>query len=243
MLLRAFDLSGQTDDRIAGFTRVHRRTIQNLKAGRNVARHTMARVCTVLELDPTLVWNLWTGQATPAPVQNGTAVAPEDLGAYTRVATQAYIGSYLTIRADFSDPTCLVAFRTDITWDDAVPCLAFQEAERPDKSYCHQGRLYIPAATGFFHLVSLTCGALRAVLLTQIDRDGIMRGLITTLHAVDGHFVPVATPIVYVRRDEIDPADLGGIGPDHPRFAAYAQLIRRALEVGFVRLLMPKLGR
>ena len=45
------------------------------------------------------------------------------MGAYTRAGVDHYIGSYLTLRPSFSIPGSIMAYRTDITWDDEWPSL------------------------------------------------------------------------------------------------------------------------
>ena len=122
----------------------------------------------------------------------GGVVAPVYMGAYTRAAVDHYIGSYLTIRPAFAKPDTIVAYRTDIVWDPEWPSLLFEERDRPDAPFSHRGRLYIPASSMFIHLVSLTKGAMRMVLVSQIDQDGEMRGLITTLNKQRAMFVPVS---------------------------------------------------
>ena len=142
------------------------------------------------------------------------------MGAYTRAAVDHYIGSYLTLRPSFSQPGAIVAYRTDITWDPEWPSLLFQERDRPDAPYSHRGRLYIPASSMFIHLVSLTKGAMRMVVVSQVDRFGEMRGIITTLHKHGAMLVPVATPIVYAKRESFD-GPFGTIGTDSPAYKGY----------------------
>ena len=137
------------------------------------------------------------------------------MGAYTRAAVDHYIGSYLTLRTSFSRPECIVAYRTDVTWDPDWPSLLFQERDRLDAPYSHRGRLYIPASSMFIHLVSLTKGAMRMIVVSQVDRFGEMRGIVTTIHKHGAMLVPVATPIVYVKRETFD-GSLGDITAANP---------------------------
>jgi len=161
------------------------------------------------------------------------------MGAYTRAAVDHYIGSYLTLRRAFSTPETIVAYRTDISWDPDWPSLLFQEHDRPDAPYSHRGRLYIPAASMFIHLVSLTKGAMRMIVVSQLDRVGEMRGLITTLNKQGAMFVPVATPIVYVRNDGVSAESLGEISPGHERYEAYQKLLKDSVSQGYARLVLP----
>ncbi|HWK32432.1 MAG TPA: XRE family transcriptional regulator, partial [Hyphomicrobium sp.] len=111
----------------------------------------------------------------------------------------------------------------------------FQERDRPDAPYSHRGRLYIPSSSMFIHLVSLTKGAMRMVVVSQVDRFGEMRGIITTIHKHGAMLVPVATPIVYAKRDIFD-GELGDINATSPCYAEYRKMLDETLEQGYARL-------
>jgi hypothetical protein len=220
----------------------HEKTIQNLLGGRSVRDQTLFDVCMVLGLDFHGLRDAWHGETVAlatGPMElkgEGGGVAPVYMGAYTRAAVDHYIGSYLTLRRAFSKPDMIVAYRTDITWDPDWPSLLFQERDRPDAPYSHRGRLYIPSSSMFIHLVSLTKGAMRMIVVSQIDRAGEMRGLITTLNKQRATFTPVATPIVYARRDTFDADTLGEITPASPIYGGYKQALDDTLEQGYARL-------
>src|SRR5262245_13189 len=171
-----------TQAELADAADCHEKTIQNLLAGRPVRDQTLFDVCMVLGLDFARVKAAWGGEVRDAPGAGATEgrAAPVYMGAYTRAGVDHYIGSYLTLRPLFANPRQILAYRTGISWDDAWPSLRFQESERPDKPFLHRGRLYIPASSMYIHLVSLTKGAMRMVMVSQLDPSGIMRGLITT---------------------------------------------------------------
>ncbi len=84
--------------------------------------------------------------------------APAYMGAYTRAGVDHYLGSYLTAAPIVLDQNAIMAYRTDITWDDAWPSLLFQERDRPDKPFVHRGRLYIRPRRCTFHLCLVTKG-------------------------------------------------------------------------------------
>jgi hypothetical protein len=199
----------------------------------------------VLGLEFPRLRDAWHGDgeaAAPMPKDlkgDGGVVAPTYMGAYTRAAVDHYIGSYLTLRRAFSTPNMIVAYRTDITWDPEWPSLLFQERDRPDAPYSHRGRLYIPASSMFIHLVSLTKGAMRMIIVSQLDRAGEMRGIITTLNKQRAMFVPVATPIVYVRREDFPADALGEITPQSPHYSAFQALLQDTVEQGYARLVGP----
>ncbi len=231
-----------TQAELADASDCHEKTIQNLLGGRSVRDQTLFDVCMVLGLDFHGLRDAWHGETVAVangPMElkgDGGVVAPVYMGAYTRAAVDHYIGSYLTIRRAFSKPATIIAYRTDITWDPDWPSLLFQECDRPDAPYSHRGRLYIPSSSMFIHLVSLTKGAMRMIIVSQIDRSGEMRGLITTLNKQRASFTPVATPIVYARRDPVSNEMLGEITPDHKFYSDYKTLLDDTLEQGYARL-------
>jgi len=233
-----------TQAELADAADIHEKTIQNLLAGRPVRDQTLFDVCMVLGLDFERVKTAWAGGARAsrnAPEPNGleSNVAPVYMGAYTRAGVDHYIGSYLTLRPSFSGPGGIMAYRTDITWDDYWPSLLFQERDRPDRPYLHRGRLYIPASSMYIHLVSLTKGAMRMIMVSQLDPAGQMRGLITTLSKQRAVLMPVSAPIVYLKRESFADDALGEIGPEHAGFAAHKQLLDDTLAQGYARLVGP----
>lgn len=230
-----------TQAHLADTADCHEKTIQNLLSGRSVRDQTLFDVCMVLGLDFPLIRDAWHGGPDahePSDLKGaGGVVAPVYMGAYTRAAVDHYIGSYLTIRRSFSKPGGILAYRTDITWDPDWPSLLFQERDRPDAPYAHRGRLYIPASSMFIHLVSLTKGAMRMIVVSQLDRAGEMRGIITTLNKQRASFTPVATPIVYCARTPFNDDELGEYAPGAPRYDALQSLLAETVEQGYARLL------
>jgi hypothetical protein len=227
-----------TQSELADAADCHEKTIQNLLGGRSVRDQTLFDVCVVLGLDFEKVRAAWNGGASGEPSDlhgEGGVVAPVYMGAYTRAAVDHYLGSFLTLRPSFSQPGSIVAYRTDITWDAEWPSLLFQERDRPDAPYSHRGRLYIPSSSSFIHLVSLTKGAMRMVVVSQVDRFGEMRGIITTIHKHGAMFVPVSTPIVYAKRENFDGA-LGDITTASPVYAAYKKALDETVSEGYARL-------
>lgn len=240
-----------TQAQLADAADCHEKTVQNMLAGRSVRDQTLFDVCMVLGLDYDEVRDNWHGSVARSTVSaaeepdpngrraNGGLVAPVYMGAYTRDAVDQYLGAYLTLRPDFTTPEKIIAYRTDVTWDAEWPSLLFQERDRPDAPYSHRGRLYVPASSMFIHLVSLTKGAMRMIVVSQLDRDGLMRGLITTLNKQRATYVPVSTPIVYAKREDVAGHDLGVITPGHTAYPAYGALLRDTITEGYARLVPP----
>jgi len=141
------------------------------------------------------------------------------------------------VRPSFSRPGGVMAYRTEITWDSEWPSLVFEERDRPDKHYLHRGRLYIPASSMCIHLVSLTKGAMRMVMVSQLDATGRMRGLITTLNKQRASLIPVSSPIVFEKRGSFAGVQLGEIAAGHASHARHKGLLDEALEQGYARLI------
>jgi transcriptional regulator with XRE-family HTH domain len=236
-----------TQAELADAADCHEKTIQNLLSGRSVREQTLFDVAMVLGLDYDRVKGAWSrgvveaagSDSAPEVGGRGGNIAPTYMGAYSRAGVDHYIGSYLTLRPAFSIPDLLIAYRTDIVWDPEWPSLLFEERDRPDAPYSHRGRLYIPASSMFIHLVSLTKGAMRMVLVSQLDRAGQMRGIITTLNKNRSQYVPVATPIVYMRRDVFAKNELGEIDRKSPHHATYKKILDETIEQEYARLKGP----
>jgi DNA-binding Xre family transcriptional regulator len=232
-----------TQAELADAADIHEKTIQNLLAGRAVREQTLFDVCMVLGLDFERVRDAWRGAQAArrdapepsAPVEG--RASPAYMGAYTLAGVEDYIGSYLTLRPSFSVPGGVMAYRTDIVWDDEWPSLLFQERDRPDTPFLHRGRLYIPASSPFVHLVSLTKGAMRMVMVSSLGPSGEMRGVITTLNKRGAAFVPVSAPIIYARRDDFTALELGEIAAERARALGYRQLIDEVGAQGYARLI------
>lgn len=241
MLRRAMVEKKMTQAELSEQADCHEKTVQNLLHGKPVRDQTLFDVAVVLGLDFNDLKGHWYGaMQTAQPMElrgEGGSVAPTYMGAYTRAAVDHYIGSYLTLRPAFAKPDTIVAYRTDITWDAEWPSLLFEERDRPDASYSHRGRLYIPSSSMFIHLVSLTKGAMRMVLVSQIDREGEMRGLITTLNKQRAQFMPVAAPIVYIKEISFNAAALGEHAAGSPHFANYKSALERTVDDGYARLI------
>jgi DNA-binding Xre family transcriptional regulator len=233
-----------TQAELADAADCHEKTVQNLINGRPVRDQTLFDVCMVLGLDFEEIKQSWnaapggivTERHEPGKPGLGTDVAPLYMGAYNRLAVDHYVGSYLTLRPAFSVPDMIVAYRTEITWDAGWPSLLFEEQNRPDAPYSHRGRLYVPASSMYIHLVSLTKGAMRMILVSQLDQNGEMRGIITTLNKAKAQLMPVAAPIVYAKRADLPAAAFGEIKAGHSAYAGYRTMLDDTTEQGYAKL-------
>ena len=222
-----------TQAELADAADCHEKTIQNLLSGRAVRDQTLFDVCMVLGLDFDRLRGAWRGGSPPdAPA------APVHMGAYTRAAVDHYIGSYLTLRPSFSVPGGVMAYRTDIAWQDDIPGLIFQERDRPDQPYANRGHLHISTSSTYVHLVSASKGAMRMVVVSRPDATGQMLGLITTMHKQRAHFVPVSAPIAYIPRQDFKECRLGEISGPEAVAAGYERVLRDTLDHGYARLIV-----
>ena len=89
----------------------------------------------------------------------------------------------------------------------------------------------------YIHLVSLTKGAMRMVVVSQPDRLGVMRGIITTQHKSGAMLMPVAAPLVYAQRNSFEGVQLGEITPSDACYAAYHKSLRETIDDGYARML------
>lgn len=249
-----------TQSELADRADCHEKTIQNMLAGRTVRDQTLFDVAVVLGLDFEELKATWSGHRPlddslssgrhgerepiaavpshqPGEPSASREIAPLYMGAYSKAAVDHLIGSYLTLRPSFTKPGLVIAYRTDITWDAGWPSLLFEETHRPDATYSHRGRLHVPASSPFIHLVSLTKGAMRMVMVSQLDQLGRMNGLITTVAKSGATMLPVSAPIVYVRRDDLAAEACGEFGPDTTQHANYSGLLTEAVVNGYVKLI------
>ncbi len=233
-----------TQAELADAADCHEKTVQNLMNGRPVRDQTLFDVCMVLGLDfedLKQAWNASPGghvveRHDPGRPGLGTDVSPLYMGAYNRLAVDHYVGGFLTLRPAFSVPDMIIAYRTEISWDAGWPSLLFEEQNRPDAPYSHRGRLYIPASSMYIHLVSLTKGAMRMIVVSQLDQNGEMRGLITTLNKARAQIIPVAAPIMFKKQSNFSETAFGEITPAHAAYGQYRRMIDDTVGQGYAKL-------
>ncbi|MGH6769440.1 MAG: toll/interleukin-1 receptor domain-containing protein [Xanthobacteraceae bacterium] len=166
--------------------------------------------------------------------------ARREWGGYSRAGIAHVIGSYLVLRCAFKNRENVVAYATDIFWDDAEGGLVFQERNRPDARRAHRGHVRHPNLSMYMYLVSGDNGWLRSVMLTVVDSSNEMHGVLSTLHNVAGAmYVPVATPVVYLKRENFDGDRFGDITPADPHYAAYFAQLRDAIASTYVQMIVP----
>jgi hypothetical protein len=187
-----------------------------------------------------------TARPDPAPqaralaaVDAGEKARPE-CGGYTKGSVGELIGSYLVLRPAFKAPGNVVAFATDIAWDPAEGGLVFQERDRLDAKHTHRGHVQIPNLSMYMYLVSGEDGWLRSVTLSVLGDVSEMHGVLSTLHNIAGAmYVPVATPIVYLKRASFEQDCFGEIKPGEPHHERYFALLRQTIANTYVQMILP----
>lgn len=193
-------------------------------------------IATTVRLEEALGVSLRKGQDAPVP-GNGD-IAADGLGAYSRRSVAWLEGVYLTLRPSFGDKNAIYAYRTEILWDSAAPCLAFRESERQDAAYTQFGEVAVPNQSGHIYLVTNRHGQHRLITVSRPTIGGEMYGIITTLLAGRGsQLTPIAAPISLLPIKAIAAPSFGRISGDDPNYAVYRQHLRRTTEEPFALFL------
>jgi hypothetical protein len=174
-----------------------------------------------------------------------SSVSPVEWGQYTREGTAKLVGSYLTLRNDFKNPSQIRAYVTTIEWSNVEHAhtfdgqlvqkprvdgfgLVFREERRDDK-YTHRGQVWLPGGSFLYLVTAYGDGRLRAAIVSLPDDDK-MSGIQLSLHHVMGPaFVPAASPIAFLRRARIGDDELGNINVGHPRYEDYRKVLTETL--------------
>ena len=214
---------GMTQVQLAQLSGYDERTIRNVLSGAVVKDSTVYALCTALKID-------LDGLLRPATLP-AAAIAPAHMGGYTRGAVAHYVGHYLTIRPAFSGDA-IVTYCTELAWNETENCIAFTERDRPDAGHAQSGHLYVPSDSSFVYLLTTGRGSVRSITVSHLSlqpQQG-MRGIISTLHQVAGvMFMPVAAPIVFLKRERVAAADCGLLPKDHPRHAEMQRILAATL--------------
>lgn len=164
--------------------------------------------------------------------------APAHWGGYARSSLSHYPGQYLVMRPAFKQPANIYTYLVDVSWDDAGGGLVFAEKARADARHTQHGRIWIPNPSNHLYFVSGQDGWLRSITLSLLDEENTMRGIVSTLHNISGAlYVPIAAPIVFVKRDDLAGETLGDVTPADPCHGAYRGLLKRAVDDGEAQLI------
>lgn len=172
--------------------------------------------------------------ATPAASPDGSGIAPDSLGSYSRRAVEWIEGAYVTVRPSFGDKDAIYAYRTEILWDEQASSLVFREGERQDKAFTQFGEVAVPNQSGFVYLVTNRHGQHRLITVSRPTITGEMYGIITTLLAGRGSLLtPIAAPIAFLPAGNIEQPTLGRVLANDPNHALYRDHLRKTVEEPF----------
>jgi hypothetical protein len=77
---------------------------------------------------------------------------------------------------------------------------------------------------------------MRMIVVSQIDRAGEMRGIITTINKQRASLIPVSTAILYAQRETFDNDAFGELTPKDRQYAEYKRLLDETVAEGYARL-------
>jgi transcriptional regulator with XRE-family HTH domain len=192
-------------------------------------------LATTIRLEEALGVSLRRRNADAAPVAPpAVGIAPPELGSYARPAVAWIEGEYLTLRPSFGEPDAIYAYRTEIHWDDASNRLLFRESERVDAAFTQFGSISVPNQSGHIYFVTNRHGQYRLITVARPTITGEMYGILTTLLAGRGaQLTPVAAPIALIPARSQSDLQFGRISAEHPRHAAYQQILKRTVAESF----------
>ncbi|HYE28350.1 MAG TPA: helix-turn-helix transcriptional regulator [Allosphingosinicella sp.] len=194
-------------------------------------------LATVVRLEGALGVALRRGPAPKPGAEGAGALAPEEMGAYSRAAVHWLEGEYLTLRRSFSEAGAIYAYRTLLAWDEAKACLAFHESSRLDRDFEQHGFVSFPNLSGHIYLVTNFEGQYRVAILGRPTRDGALHGVLATLAAGAGaQLMPASTPIVLLPISRRAEAEYGLIRPGDRCHAEYSEQVAAVAERGYALL-------
>src|SRR5712691_91130 len=165
------------------------------------------------------------------------ALAPGELGFYSRQSVSFIEATYLTLRPSFGDPAAIYAYRTEICWDADSSSLIFKESERLDSEFAQQGLVSVPNESGYVYLVTNRQGQYRLVVISR-PIYGEMFGIMTTLQVGRGNqLLPVAAPIAYLSLKGLTDVEFGRIAKGHRRYEDYRKHLARTVDERFALFL------
>ena len=190
-------------------------------------------LATVVRLEAALGVALRATAFDPGAEAN-TALAAEELGAYSRAAVRWLEGEYLTLRPSFSEAGAIYSYRTLIAWDEESHCLAFHESSRLDSSFEQHGYVSFPHLSGHIYLVTNVEGQYRIVILGRPTPQGCLNGLLTTLAAGAGaQLTPTATAITLLPMNRRAESEFGLIRPGDRCHDEYAEHVAAVTRRGY----------
>jgi predicted XRE-type DNA-binding protein len=166
---------------------------------------------------------------------------------YTEEGTTKFVGSFLTLRNDFKNPTQICAYVTTIEWGDIEYAftfdgqlvrkpnvegygLTFREERRVDTKFTHRGQVWFPGGQYLYLVTAYGEGRLRAAIVSVPDNDKMTGIQLSQYNPKGPAYVPAAAPIVLIRRDKISDDELGYILPNNQLYKDYKKILVGAMD-------------
>jgi hypothetical protein len=215
---------------IAGKAGYDERTVRSVLAGNTASFETYQDVCGAVGLSIETI-------LSQASTKN---TAPEPVGGYSREMYAHYVGDYVTIRPKYDNASVIKSYQTRIFWNDAQGCYWFEERNRADSAFAHQGQLHIPRGSVCVYLVTMAGGWVRNAIVSQlIPGASEMRGLICSQFNIAGPaFAPVAAPIAYLKVSTIEPS-YGELTKSDPNYDRYLAILQETVQNSYARFVLP----
>ncbi|BDI60363.1 transcriptional regulator [Qipengyuania nanhaisediminis] len=204
-------------------------TLEKALSGRR--RFTLA---TIVRLEEALGASL---RDAPEREVSAPALAPPEMGFYSRPAVQWIEGDYLTLRASFGNDGGVYAYRTVIRWSKDRGHLVFAESDRLDATFEQAGFVSMPHLSGHTYLMTSEAGQYRMIMLGHATREQRMFGLLSTLQVGQGsQLVPVSCPVAFVPMKQVAEPVFGLARPGEKACERYRAILDTALGDDFCRL-------
>jgi hypothetical protein len=150
-----------------------------------------------------------------------------DHGAYSRDEANEHEGIFLIFRPYFTADR-IRAYKMNISWSDLHNCLIFEELNRTDKAYTHQGEVYISKDHPFMNLLTIEEGNIRNIILSfpSHKSDPFYRGIVTGLSKPSSlAWIPASTPVAMRRLQDHEIVPLGDFMPDDKPYEEYKPIL------------------
>jgi hypothetical protein len=205
------------------------KTIDNALSGKHLSQATVDKIESILK---TKFEDDLKGQfSEQADIFSDKA--DDALGGYTLRAVEYLQGDYVFIRPTFKNPSVISAYLIEVRWDEFEGCLVFSETQRSDAKYAQKGKVYVPFGRPFLNFVTISTGGVRLAIVSMPE-NGIMRGIITTVHNPMGtSFVPASSPVAMFKVTEPNINELGQITSENPKYLEYKRLLDEVISDQF----------
>lgn len=164
-------------------------------------------------------------------------IAPEALGAYTRVGVRWLEKRYLSLRPAFQRDCVVLASALDIHWSDEEGCLVYLQRPSFQGPVIARGKVSISTQSGHISLVASTLGHFELTILARPAEDGRLQGIVTMYFHRRDVLIPGCGPLVLVPIADSDPTTpfCGEIDRDHSRYGQYSRLLEMVELQGFAK--------